>query len=137
MRDTDVVTVGEAEADAITERDAAAHGGSVREWTPSACNAVVNESLEQHRGLPLAFISSLQYAPIYEQEREWAQIACKVLMILGKRDPIVKPAELVERFEGCVAADRRRTVLLDAGHEVPVSQAGECAETILDFYGDL
>ncbi|KAF2755214.1 alpha/beta-hydrolase [Pseudovirgaria hyperparasitica] len=108
-----------------------------RTWTAAACNQAVNESLDTHAGLPMAFVSSLQHAPIYGQEDEWRRIGCRVLMILGARDPIIRLAEYGPRFERLFGEEQRRLVVLDAGHEVPISHGKECAEAILGFWKEL
>jgi pimeloyl-ACP methyl ester carboxylesterase len=58
----------------------------------------------------------------------------KVLLILGKEDTVISAEEMCEDA-GKVFGDKVEIRVLDGGHEVPVTDAGVVAKTILEFWG--
>jgi len=56
-----------------------------------------------------------------------------VLVVLGERDPIIKLDEVREDATECFDG-RVRFVVMDAGHEAPVSKGPEAAERIWEFW---
>lgn len=102
--------------------------------------AAVNHQVENHQGFVAAFMSSIRYGPIQRQHHLWrcigedfGQKKKDVLVILGRRDPIINVDETqqdaTEVFGGKV-----QFVVMEAGHEAPVSKGPEAAEHIWTFW---
>lgn len=124
----------------------------------------VNWQIEHHRGFIPAFISSIRYAPIHNQHHVWKRIgqtlderrlqraeakdgsrakgevtsdegrSDRVLIILGKKDPIVLPSEVAEDARDVLGQENVEIRIVDAGHELPISNAMKCADTIWEFW---
>lgn len=105
---------------------------------------VVNWSLQHHMGLVKAFVSSIKYAPTHEQQERWRVFAShlqnrtdkasKTLLVLGSKDPIVRADEVAHAAKEVLGEDNLSTVVIDAGHEVPMSHAGDIAGVIMGFW---
>ncbi|KAK5084073.1 hypothetical protein LTR70_008053 [Exophiala xenobiotica] len=102
--------------------------------------AAVNHQIENHVGFVPAFMSSIRYGPIQRQHERWRRVGRTfrdrnqdVLVILGERDPIIKVQETREDATECFGG-RVRFVVMDAGHEAPVSKGPEAAERIWEFW---
>ncbi|KAF2834308.1 alpha/beta-hydrolase [Patellaria atrata CBS 101060] len=120
---------------------------------------VVNWQIEEHAGFIPAFISSIRYAPIHEQDAQWkivgrrldAQRADplddekarqglrerKVLIIFGKSDTVVNLEHVSMMASSVLGRENLETVVLDAGHDVPISRAKEVAVAIRKFWCEL
>jgi pimeloyl-ACP methyl ester carboxylesterase len=119
-------------------------------WRPSvSISDIVAWQLHHHPGFVPSFVSSIQHAPISSQHSLWTNIATsqnpslpasqrllegKVLLILGKEDTVIIAEEMCEDAEK-VFGDKVEIRVLDGGHEVPVTDAGVVAKTILEFWG--
>jgi pimeloyl-ACP methyl ester carboxylesterase len=57
----------------------------------------------------------------------------KVLLVLGRDDPVVVPGETVEDAEKVLGKDGVEAVILDAGHELPMAVADQVADCICRF----
>ncbi|QDS68614.1 hypothetical protein FKW77_001286 [Venturia effusa] len=118
----------------------------------------VQWQIQNHAGFLPAFISAIRHAPITAQHPYWRKIGerltaqkvnsadaqamnnglwrSKVLMILGSTDPIIIKQETEEDAEACLGKGNVETVVIEAGHEVPMSKAKEVTKAILRFWGE-
>jgi pimeloyl-ACP methyl ester carboxylesterase len=60
----------------------------------------------------------------------------KVLLVLGKTDPIVIPKEIEADATECFGRGNLETVVIDGGHDIPTSHANDVAKAILRFWGE-
>ena len=60
----------------------------------------------------------------------------KVLLVLGKTDPLITVAEVGEDAKQCFGEGNLETVLIDGGHEIPISHAREITDAILEYWGE-
>lgn len=102
--------------------------------------AAVNHQVENHQGFVAAFMSSIRYGPIQHQHNYWRGIARhviaknqNVLVILGRRDPVIKMDEIQEDATE-VLGGRVQFAVIEAGHEAPVAKGSETAECIWKFW---
>ncbi|KAL1645185.1 hypothetical protein SLS58_003890 [Diplodia intermedia] len=115
----------------------------------------VNWQLAHHAGFVVpAFVSCMRRAPIYGQQARWRVLGEKieaeraaarlqgrkmtgegVLLVLGRDDPIVRVDEVGTDAVEALGGERNvKTVVLDAGHEVPMSRPKEVAEAMVEFW---
>ncbi|KAL1630798.1 hypothetical protein SLS54_000671 [Diplodia seriata] len=115
----------------------------------------VNWQLAHHGGFVVpAFVSCMRCAPIYGQQARWRVLGEKVeaervaaraqgrkttgegvLLVLGRDDPIVRVDEVGrDAVEALGGEANVKTVVLDAGHEVPMSRPKEVVETMVEFW---
>lgn len=114
----------------------------------------VNWQLANHRGFVVpAFVSSMRCAPIYGQQERWRVVGEKVraervaavekgererkgvLLLLGKDDPIVLADEVGRDAVDALGGEGNlRTVVLEAGHEVPMSKPKEVVRAMVEFW---
>lgn len=101
--------------------------------------AAVRWQLEQHAGFVPAFVSSIRHGPIHDQHEDWRRVGArlaarrlepggaegegprrsgKVLVVLGRTDPIILAEEIAEDAEACLGKEGVEIVVLEAGHEV-------------------
>lgn len=114
--------------------------------------------IDHHKGFIPSFISSIRHAPITRQHGCWSIIGArlsrqkansadklaqelglvpsKVLVILGKQDPVVIAEETMEDASVAFGSGNVEFVLLPAGHEVPVTMGKEVADAVLEFWGE-
>lgn len=120
--------------------------------------AAVNWQVAHHAGFVApAFVSSIRCAPVYEQHARWRVLGRKlteaaeeeeaehgkgssrsrkkVLLVLGRDDPIVDVDEVGGDAVDVLGGERNvQTVVLEAGHEVPMSMPKEVAEMMVEFW---
>lgn len=118
----------------------------------------VQWQIDHHKGFIPSFISSIRYAPITLQHERWSLIGArlsaqkansadkqaqdlglarsKVLVILGKTDPIVIAKETMEDASAAFGNANVEFVLLPAGHEVPVTRSEEVVDAVWKFWGE-
>jgi len=103
-------------------------------------DAAVNHQVHNHQGFVKAFMSSIRYGPIQRQHELWRRIGRTLkekdkmaFVILGERDPIINVHELREDALD-VLDGRVQFVVLDAGHEVPISKGPKVAQHIWEFW---
>ncbi|TLD18735.1 hypothetical protein E2P81_ATG11645 [Venturia nashicola] len=118
----------------------------------------VQWQIQKHAGFLPAFVSAIRHAPITAQHPYWRKIGerltaqkinsadaeamnnglwrSKVLMILGSTDPIIIKKEVEEDAEECFGKGNLETVVVEGGHEIPMSEAKEVTEAILKFWGE-
>jgi len=123
----------------------------------SVANAV-NWQLEHHDGFVPSFISSIQHSPITHQHHRWRLIGerlsaqkansadeerlaqglerSKVLILLGRNDPIVIADQVEEDAKAVLGMENLEVVRFDAGHEIPISRAKEVVDTMWKFWGE-
>lgn len=117
--------------------------------------AVMAWQLRHHRGFVPAFMSSIRYAPIYDQREDWQALGRllavrrqhtpgsigpaglrtgKVLVVLGETDPVIVKEELIEDAGAIIGPDGMEVTTLDAGHEVAITHGDEVAKAVLEFW---
>lgn len=57
-------------------------------------------------------------------------------MILGSTDPIIIKKEVEEDAEECLGKGNLETVVIEGGHDIPMSEAKEVTKAILRFWGE-
>jgi pimeloyl-ACP methyl ester carboxylesterase len=109
-------------------------------------DSAVQWQLDNHAGHLDAFISSIRYAPITGQHEAYRTIGRnisnsrqkpingKVVLILGKTDPIVLVDEVGPDVRETIGAHQVHTVVLDAGHDVAISQPAVIVEELWQFW---
>ncbi|KAL2353031.1 alpha/beta-hydrolase [Cryomyces antarcticus] len=125
--------------------------------------AAVRWQLLSHLGFLPAFMSSIRYAPIHSQHDRWTLIGRrlsarkssgasassssssssenrqqqgKVLIILGRTDPIIVETEIAPDAREVLGRENVEVVVLEAGHEVPISKGGEIVDAVWKFWGE-
>ncbi|KAK4125330.1 alpha/beta-hydrolase [Parathielavia appendiculata] len=121
-------------------------------------SSVMGWQLRHHQGFIPAFVSSIRYAPIYEQKEDWYELGRqlaerrersgwentaddlpglrggKILLVLGASDPVIVKEELIHDATTVLGEDGFEAVLLDAGHELVMSKGAEVADVISNFW---
>ena len=119
--------------------------------------AAVTWQLTHHPGFIPAFVSCIRNCPIYGQHDIWRTIGSrlvaarargeawvgeqadgdaksgletKVLVVLGKTDPIIIVDELEEDVGKAMGKDDVEFVEVEAGHEVPITRSKEIVEAM-------
>lgn len=59
-----------------------------------------------------------------------------MLMILGRTDSVVDRKEIEEDGIECLGKGNLDVVVVEGGHELPTSQAGEVVSAMLRFWGE-
>lgn len=112
--------------------------------------------LRHHQGFVPAVMSAFRYGPIHERYKEWGRLGDfltprrrprhdqrvdlpgllggKVLLVLGKLDPIVREERLVPEMKRVLGEDAVDVVVLEAGHEVAITKGAEIASAALGFW---
>jgi pimeloyl-ACP methyl ester carboxylesterase len=120
--------------------------------------SAVQWQVDNHVGFVPAFISSIRHAPITNQHASWAKIGdrltaqktnsadqqamsnglwrSKVLMILGRTDPVIVSKEVEEDAIGCLGRENLEVVVIEAGHDVAITKPKEIVSAILRFWGE-
>jgi hypothetical protein len=118
--------------------------------------SAVSWQVAHHAGFIPAFMSSIRYAPIYNQHALWAIVGSrlseqkaipaneglakrglhkgKVLMILGAIDPVIVAEEAIQDTKAVLGEGNVEIAVLDAGHELPITKSVEVAEVIWQFW---
>lgn len=121
-------------------------------------SSVMDWQLRHHEGFIPAFVSSIRYAPIYEQKEDWHALGRllverrerlgwedtadglpglrggKILLVLGASDPVIVREELIHDATAVLGEDGFEAVALDAGHELVMSKADEVASVVSNFW---
>lgn len=127
---------------------------SISKYRPHvSVSSVVAWQIDCHNGFITAFLSTIRNAPIYTPQPDWNVLSSilaerrrvdkgtrpeglekgKLLLVLGKDDPVVVPLETIEDAETALGKDGFEAVILDAGHELPITLSAEVAGCIDDF----
>ncbi|KAK4235872.1 serine hydrolase-like protein [Achaetomium macrosporum] len=121
-------------------------------------SSVMDWQLRCHEGFIPAFVSSIRYAPIYDQKEHWYALGQllaerrerlgwedtadelpglrggKILLVLGASDPVIVKEELIHDVTAVLGEDGLEAVLLDAGHELVMSKGAEVAAVMTSFW---
>ncbi|KAI1870136.1 hypothetical protein JX265_006306 [Neoarthrinium moseri] len=127
---------------------------SISRYRPGVkVSSVVAWQIDHHEGFINAFLSTIRNAPIYSPQQDWAALSSilrerrqakdsllpqgleggKILLILGKDDPVVVPSETIDDAEKALGKDGVQAVILPAGHELPITLSIEVANCIDSF----
>lgn len=110
----------------------------------------VAQQIGCHQGFIDAFISSIRYAPIYDQKGLWSATARslrtkeqgagemlrgnRILFILGATDSVIRAKELEPDARAVLGDDMVEFVIMDAGHELVMTASEEIVTAVLDFW---
>lgn len=110
----------------------------------------VQWQITNHPGFIPAFISSIRYAPLSEQQATWKRIGLflstqtaspkkrwqnnKVLVIAGSTDPVILPKELKEDIDSLVGEDFFQWEIVEGGHDFPSVKSFDTAKIIAEFW---
>jgi hypothetical protein len=121
-------------------------------------SSVMDWQLRSHEGFIPAFVSSIRYAPIYDQQEHWYALGQllaerrerlesedtagelpglkggRLLLVLGASDPVIVKEELVHDATAILGEDGLKAVLLDAGHELVMGKGAEVAAVMASFW---
>lgn len=141
----------------VVSAEVAAAGTSATAFSrPIDAEAVVKWQMSAHPGFIPAFISSYCHAPVRGQHDVWRGIGTrldaqraaqsgsfsdpeavrqglktgKVLMVVGKTDAAIHTPELLEDARGVFGGRNMDVLEIEAGHEVPITHAGEIVEWV-------
>lgn len=104
--------------------------------------------LDNCQGFISAFISCIRNAPIHHQHDRFSALGDafdrfnevssdrkkKALLVLGKRDPIITEDEIVPDMHGCLGKHNLTVRVVDAGHDVPISNPKDVAQFIRELW---
>jgi pimeloyl-ACP methyl ester carboxylesterase len=115
-------------------------------------DSAVQWQLDNHRGFIPAFISAIRHAPITAQydtylaigkrlraqketnddlmKQQAGLIGGKVILVLGAKDGIVIPEEQEADHRKWLGHGNVETIIMDAGHDLPISQPIELADRL-------
>jgi pimeloyl-ACP methyl ester carboxylesterase len=116
------------------------------------CERATDWQLKNHPGFIDAFISAIRHAPITQQHEAWRAIGRrlasqradptsedkaenglaggKVVLVLGEADSIIVRKEVQADAEGVLGVDGVETLVLDGGHDLPISRPDATAGAI-------
>jgi hypothetical protein len=121
-------------------------------------SSVMAWQLRHHEGFIPAFVSSIRYAPIYDQKEDWYALGQllaerrerlawedtadelpglrggKILLVLGASDPVIVKEELIHDATAVLGEDGFEAVVVDAGHELVMNKGVEVANVISNFW---
>lgn len=119
----------------IVDAKASSSSSSWPTLTVDAAARIVNHSISTHPGFTYAFVSSLQHAPIMAQQERWRLIKCPTLLLLGKKDTIIKAEEIEPDARSCLGDRLEKVVVFEEGdHNIPMSLGAECAKEIRNMW---
>lgn len=121
-------------------------------------SSVMGWQLRHHEGFIPAFVSSIRYAPIYDQKADWYELGrllaerrewveCgdtvdelpglqggKMLFVLGSTDPVIVKEELIHDATALLGEDGFEAVVVDSGHELVMCKGVEVAGIMASFW---
>ncbi|GAB1311683.1 hypothetical protein MFIFM68171_01893 [Madurella fahalii] len=121
-------------------------------------SSVMGWQLRHHEGFIPAFVSSIRYAPIYDQNEDWYALGLllaerrervgwedtedempglrggKILLVLGATDPVIVKEELIHDATAVLGEDGFEAVVIDSGHELVMSKGDEIASVLASFW---
>lgn len=126
-------------------------------------STVMEWQLRHHQGFIPAFVSSIRYAPLYEQKEDWCALGQllaarrttrrsewddtaeelpglrggKILLVLGASDPVIVKEETLHDATAVLGEDGFEAVVLDAGHELVMTKSDEVAAVLANFWSRL
>lgn len=115
--------------------------------------SVMAWQLQHHMGFVPAVMSSFRYGPIHERNEEWKRVGAmlaerrdnarlpgllggKVLLILGRSDPIVREEQIVPDMKKALGEEAVNVVVMDGGHEVAITKGREIADAAAGFWDE-
>ncbi|KAF1939119.1 alpha/beta-hydrolase [Clathrospora elynae] len=112
----------------------------------STVSAVVDWQIKHHYGFVPAFISTIRYAPIYNQHHRWSVIKENietktgplrdVWLVLGETDPIIIADEVTEDAKAVLGEDNVRVRVIEgAGHEIAIEKADDIVKVVRSILG--
>jgi pimeloyl-ACP methyl ester carboxylesterase len=99
---------------------------------------IVKWQLDHHNGFVKSFVSSIKHSPIERREETWKRLRERddqVLIIAGKKDPLILADELMVDVFEIVGKERVRWLVVDGAHEFPITKIEEVVEEIKSFWG--
>ena len=115
--------------------------------------SVLAWNLAHHRGFVHAYMQSMRHAPIFNQQHDWRILGAilaerranafersnshkfdKVLLVMGQSDSILPKDEVVEDTAEALGKDGMELLLLDGGHEIPITKSEEVAASVIAFW---
>ncbi|KAI1274357.1 alpha/beta-hydrolase [Xylaria sp. FL0933] len=122
--------------------------------------SVVAWQVDHHEGFVMAFLSTIRNAPIYAPQEDWralsrilqsrrhsglrgpsgdAEVAAgleggKIFVVLGKDDGVIVMDEMIEDAHAVLGREGVEVVVLEGGHELPITSSGSVAESIEGFW---
>ncbi|KAH8675922.1 Alpha/Beta hydrolase protein [Xylariales sp. PMI_506] len=147
--ETKVAKPGNGDANGGQGFDSAA----ISRYRPTtSVSSVVTWQIDHHEGFVGAFLSTIRNAPIYAPQEDWRALSSelaqrrtaverkpaglvkgRVLLILGKQDPVIIPSEIIEDAEEVLGIEGVEYTILDVGHELPITRSSEAASCIDTF----
>ncbi|KAK4168643.1 Alpha/Beta hydrolase protein [Cladorrhinum sp. PSN259] len=121
-------------------------------------SAVMCWQLRHHDGFIPAFMSSIRYAPIYDQRKEWRAFGellaerrrdaeweepgdqlpglrgGRILLVVGSKDPVIVKEELIHDATAVLGEDGFEAVVLNCGHELVMTNSAEVASVVVNFW---
>ncbi|KAF2847630.1 alpha/beta-hydrolase [Plenodomus tracheiphilus IPT5] len=102
---------------------------------------VLEWQVQHHKGFVPAFISSIRYAPIHDQQHRWSVLKenmesrhshfKEVWFVLGEMDPIVDADELMEDAKSVLGEEHAKFRLVkNVGHEVAMERADDIVRVV-------
>lgn len=135
-KEVDVALIGAAEEGAPDEAPSVIPLSKSR--PDITTQQAVQWQLRSHNGFVLAFLSSVRFAPITEQQANWQRLKRvrddKVLLIAGTSDPIIFPEEIRPDAEELLGKERIVYREINSTHDFPVTESREVVANILDFW---
>jgi pimeloyl-ACP methyl ester carboxylesterase len=117
-----------------------------------ACERATAWQLRRHAGFVDAFISAIRHAPITRQHEAWRSIGRRlarqrrnpadrdavgrglaggrVVLVLGEADSVIVRGEVQADAEEVLGADGVETLVLEAGHDLPIARPAATAGAI-------
>jgi pimeloyl-ACP methyl ester carboxylesterase len=135
--------------DAMTAELGGAAASKAAGSTAQLMDEAVQWQVHHHRGFVDAFISSIRFAPISGQHETFRQIGQslrsrtrlsnatvgnKAILVLGMTDSIVVREEVEEDVTETVGPDHVHTIVLDTGHDIPISMPRELVDSLWEFW---
>lgn len=114
-------------------------------------SSVVAWQLRHHVGFIPAVMSAFRYGPVHERYEEWGRLALllaerrrdsslpgllggKILLVLGSSDSVIKEEQIVPDIRKVLGEEAVEVLVLNGGHEVPITKGAEIADAIITFW---
>lgn len=128
----------------------------VEERPDATVAAVLAWHLVHHRGFLMAYMKSMRHAPLFNQQADWRTLGTilaktrerkrdsssvppgsllldKVLLIMGESDPVIPKDEVVGDTLEVFGEDGIELLVLEGGHELPITKSAEVAAAVRAF----
>ncbi|KAI1382412.1 alpha/beta-hydrolase [Hypoxylon crocopeplum] len=131
---------------------------SISRFRPGVTVAsVVRWQIDNHEGFLTAFLSSIRNSPIYAPHEDWKALAMildkrrrnentqeagmvaglatgRILMVLGKDDPVVVERETMEDAKRVLGSEAVEFAGLPGGHELPITASSGVVDAMEGFW---